>query len=133
MIVIANKTYGSFKKVVEAEDRLICDGIIELPYSVIGGYQIVESSMPIINVEKQIPIQIAMWQARDVMIKYGILDDVINFINNIQDPIERKRAQSKFEFSNTVRRDDPLLNFVASQAGYTKDQIDEWFIEGDNL
>lgn len=84
-------------------------------------------------VPKIVPLFIAMWQARDIMIKYEILDDVIAFIGNIADPIERKRAQSKFEFSNTVRRDDPLLNFVASQAGYSKDQIDDWFIEGDKL
>jgi len=84
-------------------------------------------------VPKIVPQFIAMWQARDVMIKYEILDDVIAFISSIADPIERKRAQSKFEFSNTVRRDDPLLNFVASQAGYSKDQIDDWFVEGDKL
>lgn len=84
-----------------------------------------------INVENssRVPPFIAMWQARDIMIKYGFLDDVINFINNIQDPIERKRVQSKFEFSNTVRRDDPLLNYVATTAGYSKSQIDNWFIE----
>lgn len=90
--------------------------------------QFIKTSPP-----KEVPQSIAMWQARDVMIKHGILDDVINFINNIPDIIERKRAQSKFEFSNTVRRDDSLLNFVATQAGYTKDQIDDWFIEGEKL
>lgn len=82
---------------------------------------------------KQVPSFIAMWQARDVMIKYGILDDVASFVDSITDPIARKRAQNKFEFSNTVRRDDPLLNFVANQAGYSKDQIDDWFIEGEKL
>ena len=84
-------------------------------------------------VHKIVPEQIAMWQARDIMIKYNFLDDVMLFIDNIPDPVERKRAQSKFEFSNTIKRNDPLLNYVATRAGYSKSQIDDWFIEGDAL
>jgi len=136
MIIITEKSgnIGVFNSVIELQDRLVCDNI-ELPYNVIGNYEISEDNtlLPPPPVIKIVPESIAMWQARDIMIKHGILDDVINFINSIPEPIERKRAQSKFEFSNTVRRDDSLLNFVATQAGYTKDQIDDWFIEGEKL
>lgn len=107
------------------------DGFYEVSGEYFTKWNITQKTQEELDIlqKRRVPAQIAMWQARDVMIKYDILDDVINFIDNIQDPIERKRAQSKFEFSNTVRRDDPLLNFVASQANFTQEQIDMWFIE----
>lgn len=135
MIVITEKQIlGIFKSVVVLSDRLVCDGA-ELPFSVIGTYEISEddSLLPPMESVKTVPEQIAMWQARDIMIKYNFLDDVMLFIDNIPDPVERKRAQSKFEFSNTIKRNDPLLNYVATRAGYSKSQIDDWFIEGDAL
>lgn len=76
----------------------------------------------------KVPSSIAMWQARDFLIANGLLENVVAVIDAISDPVERRRAQSKFEFSNTVRRDDPLLNYVCIQAGYTTSQVDDWFI-----
>lgn len=135
IIITLNKTYGIFYDVQVLPDRLVCNGTVELPFTVIGDYTISEddSLLPQPEPVKIVPEQIAMWQARDIMIKYNFLDVVMNFINNIPDPVERKRAQSKFEFSNTVKRSDPLLNYVATRAGYSKSQIDDWFIEGDSL
>jgi len=136
MIIITEKSgiIGAFNNVIELQDRLYCDGI-ELPFNVIGNYEISEdiSLLPQPEPVRIVPEQIAMWQARDIMIKHNFLDDVMNFVNNIPDPVERKRAQSKFEFSNTVKRNDPLLNYVATRAGYSKSQIDDWFIEGESL
>lgn len=83
--------------------------------------------------KKVVPEDVAMWQARDLLIKYNLLDNVVATIAAIQDPVARKRAESKFEFSNTVRRNDSLLNYVMSQAGFTASQVDDWFIEAHAL
>lgn len=83
--------------------------------------------------KKPVPQFVAMWQARDVLIKHNLINDVIGFINAIQDPVERMRAQSKFEFSNTVQRNDPLVNYVVTKAGYSQSQIDDLFIEAEGL
>jgi len=83
--------------------------------------------------KKPVPQFVAMWQARDVLIKHNLINDVIGFINAIQDPVERRRAQSKFEFSNTVQRNDPLVNYVVTKAGYSQSQIDDLFIEAEGL
>ena len=88
---------------------------------------------PIVEVVSNVPTQVAMWQARDILIKYDLLDDVINFIAAIEDPVERRRAQSKFEFSSTVQRNDPLLNYITTRAGYSKQTVDGWFIEANTL
>lgn len=88
----------------------------------------------IANLNKKIvPEDVAMWQARDLLIKYDLLDNVVATIAAIQDPVARKRAESKFEFSNTVRRNDSLLNYVMTQAGFTSEQVDDWFIEAHAL
>ncbi len=76
-----------------------------------------------------VPEYVAMWQARDFLIANNLLDDVLAVIDSIQDPVAKKRAQSKFEFSNTVRRDDPLLNYVCTSAGFSSEDVDNWFIE----
>lgn len=75
-----------------------------------------------------VPERIAMWQARDFLIANGLMSTVKATIAAIVDPVKRERAESKFEFSNTVERSDPLLNYVCTQAGFTKEQVDGWFI-----
>ena len=76
----------------------------------------------------KIPESIAMWQARSALIDAGLLDDIDAFLANIPDATERKKAQVKWEFSNTVRRDDPLLAAVVVKMGITNQQLDALFI-----
>lgn len=75
-----------------------------------------------------IPESVAMWQARSVMIEDGILDAVVTYLTAMPDEIKRKQAQAKFEYSSTVRRDDPLVKFVIPALGKTEAQIDAMFI-----
>ncbi|MFZ6773022.1 hypothetical protein ACO0LB_09950 [Undibacterium sp. SXout7W] len=76
----------------------------------------------------RVPEAIAMWQARTVLIEAGLLDDVNTFLANIPDEVARKKAQAKWEFSNTVRRDDSLLSAVVASMGITNAQLDSLFI-----
>lgn len=40
IVITADQTYGIYQTVEELSDRLLCDGKVELPYSVIGAYTI---------------------------------------------------------------------------------------------
>jgi hypothetical protein len=83
--------------------------------------------------KQPVPESVAMWQARDFLIANNLLDNVLATIDAIPDPVAKKRAQSKFEFSSTVRRDDPLLNYVCTSAGFSSEDVDQWFIEANSI
>jgi hypothetical protein len=76
-----------------------------------------------------VPESIAMWQARSVLIDAGLLNAVNAYINGIADPIIQGKARAKFEYSSTMRRDDPLLIAIAPALGLTDAQIDTLFIQ----
>lgn len=75
-----------------------------------------------------VPGSVAMWQARAIMIEDDILDDVNAELAAIPDEKARKLAQAKFEYSSTVRRDDPLVTFVIPKLGKSEAQINGMFI-----
>lgn len=75
-----------------------------------------------------VPESVAMWQARAVMIEEGILDTILAVLAAIEDEQARKLAQAKFEYSNTVRRDDPLVTLVIPALGKSEAEIDAMFI-----
>ena len=73
------------------------------------------------------PEQVAMWQARAILIEDDLLDDVNVALASIADEKARKLAQAKFEYSSTVRRDDPLVTQVIPKLGKTEVEIDAMF------
>ena len=75
-----------------------------------------------------VPASVAMWQARDELIERGLLDAVNGALASIADPTERLRAQSKFEYSSTLRRDDPLLLQMRQALGWSDAELDDMFI-----
>lgn len=79
-----------------------------------------------------VPEEIAMWQARAVMIDAGILAGVYAIFNAMASPAKEK-AIAKFEYSSTMRRSDPLINYAAPALGLTQAQIDTLFIEASKL
>jgi hypothetical protein len=83
--------------------------------------------------EELVPEQVAMWQARAILIDAGLLDQVNAVLNAINDPVVRAKALAKFEYSNTVRRDDPLLTTVVPALGKTEAEIDAMFIAASKL
>lgn len=80
-----------------------------------------------------VPEFVAMWQAREILIEDELLDDVYAYFETIVDPIAKRKAISKFDTSNTVRRDDPLVLFVIPGLGKTEAQIDDMFIRASAL
>jgi phosphoenolpyruvate carboxylase len=74
-----------------------------------------------------VPQSCAMWQARAILIEDDLLDDVNAVLAAIPDEKARKLAQAKFEYSSTVRRDDPLVTQVIPQLGKSETEIDQMF------
>lgn len=83
--------------------------------------------------ESGIPLAVAMWQARMILIQEGLMDGVLAALDGISDPIKRAQALAKFEYSPTVRRDDPLLDIIIPALGRSKEQIDAMFLAASKL
>lgn len=80
-----------------------------------------------------VPKFVAMWQAREILIEDGLLDDVYAYFETISDPVEKRKAISKFDTSNTVQRDDPLVRYVIPLMGKSEEEIDQMFIRANAL
>lgn len=80
-----------------------------------------------------VPSQIAMWQARAILIEDDLLDEVNQVLAAIPDAKARKLAEAKFEYSSTVQRNDPLVTDTFPKVGLTEDEIDSMFIRGEAL
>jgi hypothetical protein len=75
----------------------------------------------------EIPQSITPRQARLKLLEVGLLDD-------LEAVITTNRAwQIEWEYATEVKRDSPLIDAVATQAGLTSDQIDQMFIEASKL
>lgn len=85
-------------------------------------------SVPPVNAATVVPEQVAMWQARTILIEDDLLDEVDAFLAAIPDVKTRKLAQTKFQYSGTVRRDDPLVTNVIPALGKTEEEINQMFI-----
>lgn len=75
----------------------------------------------------EVPQAVAMWQAREILIDEGLLDDVYAYFETIGDPKEKRKAISKFETSSRVYRNDPLVLYVIPLMGKSEADIDEMF------
>ena len=80
-----------------------------------------------------VPQSVPMWAAREVLIDAGLLDQTKAVFAAIVDPIEREKAQAKFEYSGTVKRDDPLIQLAVDTLGLTDLQVDDLFVAASKL
>jgi hypothetical protein len=80
-----------------------------------------------------VPEWIPMWKARCFLIQAGKIDDVNTVIDTIPDQILRDMARAKFEYSSTMRRDDPLLANIVETLQWPQSEVDQFFIEANAL
>lgn len=74
-----------------------------------------------------VPLSITPRQARLKLLEADLLD-------NLEAVITTNRAwQIEWEYATEVKRDSPLIEAVAVQAGLTSVQIDQMFIEASKL
>ena len=66
-------------------------------------------------------------QARLKLLEVGLLDELEVIITT------NRAWRIEWEYATEVKRDSPLIDAVASQAGLTDDQVDTMFIEASKL
>lgn len=69
---------------------------------------------------------VEMRQARLALLEQGLLTQVNNAVATMPGELGDK-ARIEWEFSNTVKRDKPLVQVVAASLGLTSQQIDDLF------
>lgn len=134
MIFISNDViYGPFKNIEVLPNSLRCDGV-DYQFTVIGDYELSEddSLVPAPVMVEDVPEFVAMWQARDVLIADSLMTPLMGVLNGLPEPT-RSRALSKFEYSNTVRRDDPLVTQILPLLGVSSADADQLFIRANKL
>ncbi len=77
-----------------------------------------------------VPQEITMRQAREVLIRSDLIDNVTPLLEAIPDPLERAVAINYWERSNTVQRRNPFVLTLGPALGLTAAQIDALFIQG---
>lgn len=74
-----------------------------------------------------VPSQVTMRQARLALLQVGRLDDVAPALAAITDPIERRKAQIEWEFSNEVQRHHGVVIGLGAGLGLNDAAIDNLF------
>jgi len=81
-----------------------------------------------------IPENISARQVRLWLIDNNIdLNNVVNIINTIEDPILRQKTLVEWEYAPYIERHHPLINTLGSALGLTSEQIDQGFITASQL
>lgn len=87
-----------------------------------------------ILIAPSVPDSISARQIRLWLINNGIqLSQVENAINSISDPIVRETTKVEWEYAPYVERNHPMLAPLAQALGLTENQIDQAFIQAQNI
>ncbi len=74
-----------------------------------------------------VPDEVTMRQARLALLGAGLLDDVEAAIDAMSDPA-KAAARIEWDYSNTLRRDHPLVATLGAGLGLSAGQLDDLFI-----
>lgn len=120
--------FGPFTTIIQAEDGLLCDGL-KIPFSVIGEvWTVIEYVNTEVIAETPKVSQITMRQARLVLLKHELLDDIDLIISNSD-----RASKIEWEYAQTVDREHPIIEVVRLQKGLTVEYIDKLFYEASTL
>lgn len=78
------------------------------------------------------PKSVTMRQARLALMRAGFLQSVNNTIQAMTGP-QGEAARIEWDYSNEVRRDQPLTIALAQAIGMTPEQMDNLFVEAAKL
>lgn len=81
----------------------------------------------------EVPQTITVRQAREQLIKLGLITQVQTSIDSIVDPMQKAIVQNYWEYSIDFKRDNELLIGLASSLGLTSEDLDTMFIEASKL
>ena len=82
---------------------------------------------------RRVPAEVTMRQARLALASVGLLDAVDEAIAEISNPAQKNAAEIEWEFSSTVRRNQPLVLALAPALGLDEAALDQLFIGADAL
>lgn len=75
-----------------------------------------------------VPVSVSMRQARLALIDAGLIDSVEAAIGAIADPVQRRKAQTEWEYAQEVQRHHGLVPAMAQALGMTDAQLDQLFL-----
>ena len=82
---------------------------------------------------EEVPSTITVRQAREQLIKLGLIAQVQTSIDSIADPMQKAIVQNYWEYSIDFKRDNELLISLGHGLGLTDSEIDDLFIEASKL
>lgn len=81
-----------------------------------------------------IPQTVSARQVRIWLIQHGIsLSLVENAIDNIQDPVLKEITKVEWEYAPYIERNHPMLVPLAQALGLTQEQLDQAFVEAQDI
>ena len=87
-----------------------------------------------VQINYPIPETISARQVRIWLLQHGIsLQQVDTAIDSIQDPILRDITKVEWEYAPYIERSHPMLIPLAQGLGLTQEQLDQAFIEAQNI
>lgn len=87
-----------------------------------------------IPIPTMVPENISARQVRLWLIDNNInLNNVVNIIDTIQDPILRQKTLVEWEYAPYIERNHPLIETLGASLGLTPEQIDQGFIIASQL
>lgn len=118
---------------VSVSDTALSDNWIELQdgFSIGDNYidGVFSKDIPPIEVPQTITVR----QAREQLIKIGLLSKVQSEIDKITDITQREIVQNYWEYSMDFKRDNDVLISLAYSLGLSDDDTDNLFIEASKL
>lgn len=130
LITANGATFGPFNNVEIVDDSYIADGVV-YQFSVIGDdHSCIDMPQDYIETKttEAIPDYVTARQARHFLLMNNMLD----LVNSAVDA-EGESAKIDWEFSTEIYREYPLVKFMSNKFGWTKSQVDNFFISASKL
>ena len=124
--------FGPFNRIQRLSDRWLCDGG-HYQDGVIGTATIEDYIAPTpVEPAPLVPDSVPMASARITLLNKGWLTTVTDFINAMTGA-DGEKARIYFEYSQSIRRDNPIVAVVAAAQGWTEAELDQLFIDAGKL
>lgn len=81
----------------------------------------------------RVPRDITARQARLVLVKHGLFEQVDDAIASIDDAEQRQIAGIEWEYATRIEREAPWVNALYENLGLTKEGVDHLFIQASEL
>lgn len=80
-----------------------------------------------------VPQQVTRAQGKVVLIQMGLWPQVLDYVNAIEDPVEKAVAEVAINDTVHWQRNSPFLNQAAIALGISQEQMDQLFIQASQV